>query len=486
MKKLYTAASILMLALSMSLTTACSNDNDLVTDKPVAPEQPAEGLRIVTLRATADMGAETRVVTEGMSGKDDAFRITGWKDGDVVKVMALKNDGSKTNREILFTYNASTREFTGSVPNEFELNDLAYAYVGGGVAYVRYPQYEDWSYFEVNTPIAITNPEDCFLCGKVIVDDDAISAILTAPYALACVHNNTEEDIEVGQITADGIFLKNYLSYRFKPESSLFVPDLLHPSDKGYEPLKYTVPAEGKAYFVIPPCYDYGYNYYGLYDFTHSQQIAAPKKDVTLGKVYKVQVGVLGKGTAKRTGDIDVNWVKLWAGGPKFAEYNVGAANNKAEDFGGYYCWGSSIDKAKNSSKAYNEGFDVLTGTDDTATNLWGENWRMPTQAELKALCDNCDTEPTSVNGVGGYKITGRGAYSANSIFLPAAGCFSYGDAPSIWPSGVGDSYCWSSTPDDSDSSLAYQLSFTPLFPNAKVNQENRHYGLPVRAVLVE
>ncbi|MDO5446669.1 MAG: hypothetical protein Q4F34_02690, partial [Prevotellaceae bacterium] len=39
------------------------------------------------------------------------------------------------------------------------------------------------------------------------------------------------------------------------------------------------------------------------------------------GHEYKVVFKEIITGTAKRTGDIDVKWVRLWAGGPKFAEY---------------------------------------------------------------------------------------------------------------------------------------------------------------------
>ena len=133
-------------------------------------------------------------------------------------------------------------------------------------------------------------------------------------------------------------------------------------------------------------------------------------------------------GTAKRTGDVEVAWVQLWEDGPRFAEYNVGAANNKAEDCGGLYCWGGSIDKDPN--RACNNGYDALTGTDDTATNLWGSAWRMPTIAELEALIANCDVEWTDnykETGVMGKVFTGRGDYASNSVFLPAAGFYNNG-----------------------------------------------------------
>ena len=183
-------------------------------------------------------------------------------------------------------------------------------------------------------------------------------------------------------------------------------------------------------------------------------------------------------GTAKRTGNIKVNWVQLWTDGPKFAEYNVGVTDGKAESYGGYYCWGSSIDKDSNA--AYKSGNDALIGTDDTATNLWGSEWRMPTKAELDGLLANCDVAWTTVNGVNGRKFTGKGDYASNSVFLPAAGdCYS-GDGR-VYDQGCGG-YYWSSTPGGSGS--AYILYFTSGYQY--VRSLSRDGGFSVRAVLAE
>lgn len=177
-------------------------------------------------------------------------------------------------------------------------------------------------------------------------------------------------------------------------------------------------------------------------------------------------------GNAMRTGEISVKWIQLWENGPKFAEYNVGAENNKAEDYGGYYAWGGN----QNMVDDHNTGSDPLTGNDDTATNLWGENWRMPTEAELQALLDNCDVEWTTVNGVQGSKFTGKGYYSTNSIFLSAAASCQDGSVQNQGNYGT----CWSSTPNGN---YAISLSFgTRNF----VSNDFRQIGYSVRAVLVE
>lgn len=208
-------------------------------------------------------------------------------------------------------------------------------------------------------------------------------------------------------------------------------------------------------------------------------------KVVATYKASQVDNVVFGKaittGTAKRTGDIDVKWVQLWQNGPKFAEYNVGAANNNAEDYGGYYCWGKSTDKDPNGK--YKSGTRALTGTDDTATNLWGSNWRMPTKAEFEALLANCDVEWTTVNGVNGCKFTGKGDYVNNNLFFAAAGLYYHGQFFD-----QGDQFQYWSSESYEESLYAYALVFC-----SDDQPDDEHIlacplmsGFSVRAVLAE
>ena len=184
-------------------------------------------------------------------------------------------------------------------------------------------------------------------------------------------------------------------------------------------------------------------------------------------------------GKATRTGGIEVEWVQLWENGPKFAVYNVGAENNKPEDFGGYYCWGSSYDESKGwKGEYYNENYN-LTGEHDTATKLWGNNWRMPTIEEFRALRENCSPDPDNLGGKSGYRITGKnGAYTSNSIFLPNAG--DYDDTGLI---DVGQSYYWSST-------FYYQAGYVGAYylglSDSHVTYYLRNDAMSVRAVLAE
>lgn len=110
----------------------------------------------------------------------------------------------------------------------------------------------------------------------------------------------------------------------------------------------------------------------------------------------------------------------------KWASCNVGA--QVPEEYGDFYAWGEIVSKNNYSESTYlyydNGAYEYIgadiCGTEyDVAHLVMGDNWRMPTQAEVEELYHNCTWEWTEVNGVSGEKITGP---NGNSIFLPAAG----------------------------------------------------------------
>lgn len=171
----------------------------------------------------------------------------------------------------------------------------------------------------------------------------------------------------------------------------------------------------------------------------------------------------------------ECGWVQLWENGPKWAVFNVGVTDGKPESYGGYYAWGGM----HNQYDDHNTGNVSLSGNNDTVINLWGSAWRMPTNSELQDLLDNCTCIWTRQNDVNGLLCTGKGTYSANSIFLPGTGGFgSYVDG-----AGNYGNY-WSSITDNT--STAYHLSIPPQHTGFNVGNSDRHLGFAVRAVLAE
>ena len=200
--------------------------------------------------------------------------------------------------------------------------------------------------------------------------------------------------------------------------------------------------------------------------------------------------------------------VQLWEGGPYWATTNIGAVD--PWDSGYYFWWGDTVGYERKNDKwvasdgsstnyefkegntpTYNktietllsegwiiskDGTYVLAPEHDAAQVQWGGDWRMPTYQELIDLKNNCVWTWTTMYGVYGFVVTGKGDYASNSIFLPCAG---YGDGTSRSNYGSRGNY-WSSVPY-SNYNNAYELSFNSSDPSTSYC--GRNYGLSVRPV---
>ena len=229
---------------------------------------------------------------------------------------------------------------------------------------------------------------------------------------------------------------------------------------------------------------------FGSEDTWKRQFVWDAKTDVGAIKISDVEltVNVLGG-------------VQLWEDGPCWAECNVGAS--KPEDYGYYFWWGDTVGYKRvgeswNAADGSQDGFSFWSGNcplygagnsfkiksyvdsmgnllaeRDAATVHLGTPWRIPTDAEWRALIDNCSIARTTHNGVGGWLVTGKGAYSSNSIFIPAAGKGSgvdllFSDAQKYR----------SSTRMSNSSQYAECMLFSSSF---SINNDYLYYGLPIR-----
>lgn len=155
---------------------------------------------------------------------------------------------------------------------------------------------------------------------------------------------------------------------------------------------------------------------------------ATKDKGLTAGKYYNLTTGpVSGKVEATIDGKRElVDWVQLWAGGPKFATQNVAG---------------------------------TMKWTDAVKNKFWGDNWRVPTKDEMGLSANNTvNTEKVSAvyrcneNGVWGFEFTGiTPGYTNVSLFLPAnsGAVEKYGEAT-----------YWTAPPVGSNQA-GYQLSLT-------------------------
>lgn len=181
---------------------------------------------------------------------------------------------------------------------------------------------------------------------------------------------------------------------------------------------------------------------------------ATQDKGLTAGKYYTLTTGPV-RGSADAEGiSKPVEWVQLWAGGPKFATQNVAG---------------------------------TMKWTDAVKNKFWGDNWRVPTKDEMGLSANNTvNTEKVSAvyrcneNGVWGFEFTGiTPGYTNVSLFLPAnsGAVDNYGEAT-----------YWTAPPVGSNQA-GYQLSLTGD-GNYKVNCYYAAFGNNdpsyVRPVLVE
>ncbi len=225
-------------------------------------------------------------------------------------------------------------------------------------------------------------------------------------------------------------------------------------------------------------------------------------KMVSMSLAAVAAAGMMFADTAKST---DRGKVQLWAGGPHWATTNIGAESPWES---GYYFWwgdvvgckrengnwvasdgsssrysfhpGAALTFSKDISALRKEGWitadGVLAPEHDAAHVHCGGDWRMPTRQELDDLGGKCDWTWTTMNGVNGYVVRGRGDYASASIFLPAAGrahCTRFLDAGSYGGS-------WSSSPY-SGGYGSWNLNFGSSYRNSFGNY--RYGGLTIRPV---
>ncbi|MBO5720165.1 MAG: hypothetical protein J6R61_01350 [Bacteroidales bacterium] len=179
----------------------------------------------------------------------------------------------------------------------------------------------------------------------------------------------------------------------------------------------------------------------------------------------------------------------------KWATCNVGAT--KDEEEGDYFAWGETETKEIYNWETYkwcNGTYNSMTkycsdsqyGTvdnktildieDDAARANWGGTWRMPTEAEIEEMEENCIFTKTTLNGVNGWTITSE--INGNSIFVPVNGHYEDGN---LKHEEYNFASTWSSSYYDYGNYRATTFRIASHYLSASF--EYRHKGYPVRAV---
>lgn len=220
----------------------------------------------------------------------------------------------------------------------------------------------------------------------------------------------------------------------------------------------------------------------GSYNATCAVTVKDPAnvtpESVDLGLSVKWATFNLGAFAPEMLGD-------YYAWGEKEPYYEAGSAQSETpvwkdgKEFG--YVWANYFDTNDGGitflKYSKESGKTQLDLEDDAAYVAWKGLWRIPSEAYFKELLDSCDWEETTLNGVGGYKVTSKvKGYENNSIFLPFAG---YRDTIEL---DLGDwGYYWSSTINVNDQSVR-TLSIQED-DDISLYNDNRHWGQSYRPV---
>ena len=230
MKKYFSLASALMLALGMGMTS-CSNDLDEVQ----APAEQQPETHILYLKASAP-NAETRAYVEGTAGSD-AIKITGWKQGDVLKgwwVTPAPNYSTGSTPpvtkvpsdygSVTFTFNATTQKIE-SESTTVALADIKFVTHGldTGTAnawgnngddfmpsYLYQHLFSTTADLQVDLDNHFTNIPLCAVAPTVSGDELVANMQLPNNFALVCIHNASSSSIAVTLCTADWGSSKQY------------------------------------------------------------------------------------------------------------------------------------------------------------------------------------------------------------------------------------------------------------------------------------
>ena len=165
--------------------------------------------------------------------------------------------------------------------------------------------------------------------------------------------------------------------------------------------------------------------------------------------------------------------------GTKWATMNVGASSET--DYGNYYQYGKG---ASQYTETFNDSVysgieDPLDSSVDTAVQVWGGSWHMPTRTQMEELTAN--TTYQWVTNYKGSTING-GTFTAPNgavLFFPTAGLWFDGSQRGVGSYGR----YWGSSPSGSRGSSAYGLGFGDD-GSKDVSGFGRDFGFSVRPVV--
>lgn len=271
---------LLFLALMLA-GVGCSKEIDGGQENP-----SGSGGNYVSFKAEIQQDEDTKLWIEPIQDKD-AFKITGWESGDII-FCSYTLDGS-TIKSVHFQYDILSDTFSARMPEGMSMADLGPCFHRGGVEVYRYI---DGAYIldYFWDPNVTDKRALCSLMGSLKKKEgtkDEYVATMTAEYALACIHNQTNEAETFVMAVKNGSGIK-YMSKVYGRYASATDYGVYYNTDVLENALREVVPANGKYYVMLPKpmpgdeicvCHLSG---------DKIQPVCAYKNTVELGKVYRV------------------------------------------------------------------------------------------------------------------------------------------------------------------------------------------------------
>ena len=351
---------------------------------------------------------------------------------DVKRGMVLKANVEDTNTRATFTDTEGTWKFAFATNDMVKVgNDKVesyYTFTNSGTQFASTDALQttaaaNWyAYFPCET-IDLANQSGNFadiankyaLAGMTqtaTTGSEGLTITMKAKAAVLCIVGVKKgESLDINVRTSDGMYVSGLAAVKnsanFSVQTSKIKVSLLSKQDAG-------------VYYVVVPA---GVKL-SVYNGTNPMK-TTKDAGLTAGRYYTL---LTGKTTGDATNSLGetINWVQLWAGGPKFATQNVA---NK------------------------------MTFADATKTGadyVWGDKWRTPTKEEMtlvNAVYDasshnyvitplHAKCEIAEVAGVAGVRYTGiMPGYTNQSIFLPCC---------DLYDEGVYYGFYWTSTIENS------------------------------------
>lgn len=161
-----------------------------------------------------------------------------------------------------------------------------------------------------------------------------------------------------------------------------------------------------------------------------------------------------------------------------WSNHNIGASNEM--DYGELYGWGNTQTELSLDLDQYpcaNPPYSIIGTKYDVAQAILGDNWRMPTLAELRELKESCSWNLVDYSQGRFYKVTGP---NGNSILLPLAGYRRGNEYKSVGEWG----FIWSSELYEGNSQFAANLAFGGKKGTVETSGYYRYGGESIRPVM--